>query len=635
MSASISFSFSPDQLAALLEEASFAYHNGLPSRMSDAEYDAAVETLATMDPKHPFLSKVGAPVLGDEVALPIPLPSLNKLKEDDGTLEKWLSRNPCKNYHISVKLDGVSALWIPEKRKLYTRGDGMRGRDISMFAPYFHNIPLNGKKEKDAGITAIRGELIMRSDSSAIPPGKLARNIVAGAVNRKEVDKSLFAEIHFVAYAVEEPATLKPLDAFVALSKAGYEVAQHTIVPTNFMKPSSLSELFTEWEAKSKYQIDGIVIAPNQERSENPVRAKKGSAVNPPDRAAWKTRVSATTATTTVRVVEWNVASSGYLIPRVLFDTVTLSGAKISAATGLHGQWIFENKVGPGARIEVKRAGDVIPQIVAVLEPSPDGPSMPPTDTWEFVSDVHIKSIDTETPDAICARLVHALSTLGSENVGPGLVTRLYAAGFRSLRDIYAASASDFASRVDGVKEKGGERIYNGLRAGKDKWSEISLVVASSTMPRGIGHRKLTPLFQINPNPAKWSVAEFVAASPAGISETMIQEVVANIPAYLKWKKDNFGDISLVPSVVSSPPTSSSIKTEDIAVIVLTGFRDKGLEAALTAKGHNVADSVTKKTTHVVYPDGPEPSSTKITKGREYGAHILSLSDLKELFLDS
>lgn len=626
MSASI------ETLVSRLTAASHAYHNGLTLLMTDAEYDAAVEQLTALAPDHPFLQQVGAPVaLGDEVALPIPLPSLNKIKAEDETLDKWLARNPATQYHLSAKLDGVSALWLPASRKLYTRGDGMRGRDISAFVPYLTGFPTTTKA---IGVTAIRGELIMRTDSPAIPDGKLARNIVAGAVNRKEPDPTLFAEIRFVAYAVEEPATLQPLAAFLQLHRAGYEVAKQTVLPAAEVTPANLSAYFSAWESECCYQIDGIVVAPNQARATPPERTRKGAALNPADRAAWKTRQVGTTATTTVRAVEWNVSSSGYLIPRVLFDTVTLSGANISAATGLHGSWIQANGVGPGAKIVIRRAGDVIPQIVSVLEPSPTGPAMPPAGTWAFATgDVHIRATDTETPESACVRLTHALTALGAENVGPGLVTRLYNAGFKTLREIYAATPAALAAHVEGVKAKGAERLYEGLRAGQAGWTELSLLLASSALPRGVAARKLTPLLQLNPAPATWpaSVSSLKAATPAGLSPDTIDEIVSTIPAYLAWRSSNFGDLAVPALPVTVTVAAAAVGgagTSSVApaTVVLTGFRDKALEAALTAKGHTVADAVTKKTTHVIYPEGPEPASTKITKAREMGAQILSVS---------
>lgn len=610
-----------DAIVARLTAASHAYHNGLPLLMSDAEYDAAIEALTSAAPDHPFLTRVGAPLAtGDEVILPHVLPSLNKIKATDDSLSKWLARNPAAEYHASQKLDGCSALWIPATRKLYTRGDGIKGRDISAFVPYIKGLVTSSATV----IKAVRGELIMRSDSTAIPAGKIARNIVAGALNRKEADPALFAEIRFVAYEVVEPFGLAPLAASKALHSVGYEIAPVVILTAaETANPDRLSALFTSEEVTSPYAIDGMVIAPNIIRSAPPVlKDRMGAAQNPADRVAWKTRQTATTATTTVRAVEWNVSASGYLIPRVLFDTVTLAGANIAAATGLHARWIADNKVGPGAVIEVRRAGDVIPQIIAVHTPAPAGPALPPDGTWTWITDIHAAAA-TETPEAACARLTRGLSELGAENVGPGLVARLYAAGFTTLGQIYAASPNDFATRVEGVKAKGAERLHAGLRAKQSTWTELTFLCASCVFPRGIGHTRLTPLLALNPIPATWDATALAAANPAGLSTTTIQAICDAIPAYVAWRTANFPGVTIATAVAAAaaaPPKA------DAATIVFTGFRDKALEAALTAAGHIVADTVSKKTTHVLYPDGPEPSSTKITKAREYGAQILSVS---------
>jgi DNA ligase (NAD+) len=399
-------------------------------------------------------------------------------------------------------------------------------------------------------------------------------------------------------------------------------MARSTVVSA--IDATLLSQVFDTAEAKSPYQMDGIVVAPNVARPAGyKAEVRKGESVNPADRVAWKTRLTATTATTTVRAVEWNVSASGYLIPRVLFDTVTLAGANIAAATGLHARWIFDNKVGPGATIEVRRAGDVIPQIIAVHTPAPTGAALPPDGTWVWITDIHAAA-STETPEAVCARLTRGLTELGAENVGPGLVARLYAAGFTTLGQIYAASAADFSARVEGVKDKGAERLYTGLRAKQPTWTELTFLCASCVFPRGIGHTRLTPLLALNPTPTAWDPTVLAAANPAGLSATTIHAICKAIPAYTAWRAANFPGATTVaaPVLLSA---AAPVKA-DAATVVFTGFRDKALEAALTAAGHIIADTVTKKTTHILYPDGPEPASTKITKAREHGAQILTVS---------
>lgn len=635
----------PAALVARLQAASHAYHNGLALLMTDAEYDAAIEHLTELDPTNPFLTTVGAPVAaGDEVPLPISLPSLNKIKAGDGSLPKWLGKFGAPTYHISVKLDGCSALWLPAAGKLYTRGDGMRGRDISALVPYLTGLrPAAAAAAAALLVTAVRGELIMRTDSPAIPAGKLARNIVAGALNRKltDVDTALMAEIRFVAYEVVQPATLAPEEAYRQLRLAGYEIAASSARhPMETMTETWLSELFSTAETKSPYQLDGIVVAPNVARPASwKPGVRNGASVNPADRVAWKNRLTAQTAQTTVRAVEWNVSASGMLIPRVLFDPVVLAGATIGAATGLHGRWIHDNAVGPGARIEVRRAGDVIPQIVAVHVPAPAGPAMPAMGTYVWDGDaasaVHIKIVaggagagSPAAEELLCTQLTHALSELGAENVGPGVVTKLVAAGFRSLAAIYAATPAELAARVDGVKAKGAERIWTGLRAAASSWTELNMMVASCQFPRGIGHTRLSPLLALNPTPASWSPAAFKAARPAGLSEKTIDDICAAVPAYLAWRAANPLSVTAVApaaaAAVAAPAVSGPAMT-----IVFTGARDKALESAVTAAGHTVAAAVTKKTTHLAYPDSDSPTSSKFTKAQELGITLITHSALR------
>jgi len=602
-------------LAAKLEAAAFAYHNGEPELMTDAEYDAALEELRSTMPEHPFLKKVGATVAtGDEVPLPIPLPSLNKIKDQDA-ITKWMDKNPSAEYHVSVKLDGCSALWLPRTKKLYTRGDGMRGRDISGFARYFKGFPATVSE----GITAVRGELIMRTDSDAIPTGKLARNIVAGALNRKVPDPELFAEIEFIAYELLGP--MNPAAAYRAMAAAGYKVAVSLTLGQEQLESTYLSRVFTALENKTSYQLDGIVVAPNTHRPDyNPI-TRNGEAVNPGDRVAWKTRVTASSARTMVRAVEWNVSHQGFLIPRVLFDTVTLAGAKISAATGLHGRWIHDSGVGPGAIIEVRRAGDVIPQIIAVH--TKVAPAMPPRYTWasEESGCIHIRPVGDDAATAsACVQLTHALGELGAENVGPGLVAKMYAAGFKTIGAIYRATAAEFATKVDGCKEKGADRLWTGLRAKQASWTTLNFMVASCTMPRSVGPTRLTPLLALEANPALWSAAALTAAKPAGLSPSTIDAIVEAVPAYLTW----FAETGLAP--VATKPVAPIPIPDKVMVVVFTGVRDKELETKLQAAGHTVADAVSKKTTHVVYADGAEPTTTKVTKAKELGAQILSIS---------
>ena len=607
------------ELVMSLETASLVYHNGDTLTMTDDAYDTAIELLRQQVPNHPFLTKIGAPIpmKRDAILLPIPMPSLNKIKTDD-EIVTWTTRCVAPIYYISVKLDGCSALWCPTMNKLFTRGDGLRGRDISGFIPFIKGLPSregNGKGKVDDII--VRGELIMRID--CVPAGKLARNIVAGVINSPTPDRPMLGHVRFIAYELIKPHSLAPSDADSLLLANGYETAHTISIPRDQMTSHILSTLFTNMEKSSHYSIDGIVIAPNCKRAQI-----VSSTSNPMDRVAWKTRTTTNTARTIVRQIEWNISPSGYLIPRVLFDTVALSGSNISAATGLHGRWIYDNNVGPGAEIEVRRSGEVIPQIVAVHIPAPVGSGMPPQYKWigETGTSIHIMPVGDEHADAsACVCLTKALNELGVENVGPGIVAKLFAAGFTNIRELYSATVEDFM-RADGIQKKGAERIYTGLRVKKDAWTELNFMIASCIMPRGIGHTKLAPLLTINPHPEEWCSKILKDSHPAGLSSASIDAILDRIPDYLKWKTD-MGLVPLCPSPCPSPCSVTNMN------VVFTGVRDKQLETTLIARGHVVSDSVTKKTTHVIHADGADVNTVKIKKAMEYGSIIIPISKFK------
>jgi NAD-dependent DNA ligase len=231
--------------------------------------------------------------------------------------------------------------------------------------------------------------------------------------------------------------------------------------------------------------------------------------------------------------------------------------------------------------------------------------------------------------EADCIKLTRGLAELGAENVGPGIVAKLYEAGFDTIGKIYATSAADFATRVASCGPKGATRIYEGLRVKQHTWTELTLLLASCTMPRGVGTSKLQPLLALEPNPTCWSATPFKAAHPAGLSDATIDAIIAAIPAYLTWRAEN---ANIQPS--SSAATALSIPTPHVPagqqiVAVFTGFRDADLEAALQTAGHIVTDSVTKRTTHVVYPDGPNPTTGKAAKAAAVGASLLSLTEFR------
>jgi NAD-dependent DNA ligase len=158
-----------DQVSKMILYASKKYYNET-AVMTDDEFDFLVDDLKKRDPKHPTLSKIGAPLPKvteiKKVKLPYHMGSMDKYKlSDTKQFEKWLSKYK-GSYTISDKLDGVSALyyWDDGTPHLYKRGDDQMGSDISFLIPYIpslNKLKINNKEK----LIAIRGELIISLDN--------------------------------------------------------------------------------------------------------------------------------------------------------------------------------------------------------------------------------------------------------------------------------------------------------------------------------------------------------------------------------------------------------------------------------------------------------------------------------------
>ena len=147
----------PDVLAGALQLASDKYYNSSQPLVSDAIFDIAREHLEKIAPNHPTLSTIGAPIQGDKIALPYWMGSLDKIKDDAKTIEKW-RKTYDGPYVISDKLDGNSGLLVinptTSTYQMFSRGDGEYGQDLNNILKY---IKIPTVKET----CAVRGELII------------------------------------------------------------------------------------------------------------------------------------------------------------------------------------------------------------------------------------------------------------------------------------------------------------------------------------------------------------------------------------------------------------------------------------------------------------------------------------------
>ena len=194
---------SHDDIASILKQANDKYYNKKTPLFPDNIYDLIKDYLEEQNPTHPVLRYVGAAVINDKrkEKLPYYMGSLNKIKDEDKNIDKFKVKYP-GSYLVSDKLDGNSGLLYLNKGtlKLFTRGNGSVGQNISTILEYVQGIPKNISKHQ--GELAVRGEIIISKKSwgKIGHKGSNARNVVAGVLNAKKPVIEIAKVTEFIAY---------------------------------------------------------------------------------------------------------------------------------------------------------------------------------------------------------------------------------------------------------------------------------------------------------------------------------------------------------------------------------------------------------------------------------------------------
>ena len=534
-------------LTKMIEVANTYYYNETPL-LNDNEFDIIKEYMERKHPQNQVLAKVGAPITitKNKVTLPYEMASMDKIKPDTGALAQWKQKYKGP-YVLSCKLDGVSGMYVikgtdkgtngKSEAKLYTRGDGKVGQDITHLInaiqlPSMNHTDLNGLSD---GIIAVRGEFIIPKkifDEKYKATFANPRNLVSGIINSKTIDDKT-RDLHFVTYEVVYPP-MKPSEQMTKLTDLGHEVVMNrTVHDPSTLTNEMLSELLLDWRKNYEYEIDGVIV------SDNNIYPRKSG--NPDHAFAFKMVISDQMAEAKVVDVIWTPSKNGYLKPRVRIEPIKLGGVTIEYATGFNGKFIEDNKIGIGALIQLVRSGDVIPYIKSVSVPAETAKMPDVTYTW---NDTHVdilleNSEDNETvrEKNITGFFVH----LEVEGLSSGNVKRIMKAGHTSVAQILKMSKEDFA-KVEGFQTKTVDKIYNGIHAKVDAASLLDIMVASNKMGKGMAKKKLQPILDTFPDilttvesPDKKIE---MLMSIKGIGKENAAEFVESIPHFLTFLKE-------------------------------------------------------------------------------------------------
>lgn len=631
--------FSTEELLTLLRAADDAYTNEQPI-LEDSQYDALYRYVEMTDPDNTYFLSVGSEVRTGKEKLPFQMGSLDQIYE--GGISKWVGDNSLENDNmiITEKLDGYSCLLVFDDKgnlqNAFSRGDGYMGASI------YRHMKHVVKSNPNNAYRIVRGEVIFNKfDWPQIRAqiknrgGRLyknPRNCISGLMNSSQIDVLTYQWINFIAYDVVN-TNLSKAAQLGELSDGGFAIPNYRTLKGKMLNDKILTDILTDMKATSKFELDGIVIDVDGSSKRNHLDPKR-TTLNPKFAVKYKVADATNMAIAKVIEVQWNLSKNGYLKPRVKIEPTELDGVTVQHATGFNAKFIYDNRIGEGARIRIIRSGQVIPFIVGVVEPSEkNGDRFDETfneilaeqfgeGSWEWsekgVDAILINAADNDTVKL--EQLIDFFSKVGTEYLGEGNLKTVFDAGFTTVVDVINLSQFELTSMIGA----NGKKIYASIR---EKLKNVPWYIVAgsvSTFGRGIGRKKMKKLYDaFKGDMTKLSRVDAILAVD-GFELKTATKITSGYTNFLKFLTDTSATITFAKY---EAPKSGSLSGQSF---LFTNFRDKDLEKRIESKGGKMSSSVSSKLTYLVAAD-PNGNTGKLTKARELGIKIISREQLEEM----
>jgi NAD-dependent DNA ligase len=623
----------------LIKLANHFYYIGKPI-FSDNIYDKIEDVLKKRSPNNKIWKEIRAPfeVSDEKVELPYWMGSMDKIKPGKNEIDKWSAKYPGP-YIISEKLDGMSCLLVikPNEIKMYSRGNGKLGYDVSHLVSYL-NLPEIKFDDtlKKIGVNlnvnlniidelTFRGELIISQKTFKTKYEKTktdGRSMVAGLMNAKHPDPNEIKDLDLVIYEMIIPTGTKSSTQFLIAKKLGFKTAKIELDNRDVIDDNTMIGLLTKMKANSLYEIDGVILTQDIPRPRN-------TSDNPPYSRAFKMSSDEQRAQATVEEILWEVSKWGKLIPRIKVKPVTIGNVTIQKATAFNAKYIQDNKLGPGAKVQLIRSGDVIPYIEVVLSPSPGGASMPTIKyKWHLGGyDIYVDQSEASGQDDLqIKQLTYFMTTLDVEGINQSTIKRLYDNDYKTLSKILNMTKDDFL-KLPNTKEKLATKHYESIQNILTKTHPLELLMsASSLFGLGFGIKKTKAILDVFPNLLTQPITTDDVVGINGFEAKTAKLFIDGLPKFKIWLKTHNLNYKL-PSNTSS---SSKGKLND-QIIVMTGFRDKILETLIEKEGGTNSSTVSSKTTILIAKD-PDAGGSKIDKALNLGVVVLNVDQFKNKF---
>jgi DNA ligase (NAD+) len=659
------------EVAALrekLHQANYQYYILDNPSLTDAEYDTAMRRLVAIEGEHPELitpdsptQRVGAPLEGDfeTVQHLLPMLSLQDVRSDEELLdwEKRIRRHlhvgddVVFEYVCEPKIDGLAMSLIYENGRLtrgLTRGDGRQGEDITQNVRTIKSIPGTLRLKKAPPLFEARGEVFIgRADFEKLNKQQAAegkplyanpRNFGSGSVRQKDPKNTAARPLTFYAYSPGAYDGLKfktHWESLQTLHEAGFRV--------NLKKSrlcqgiEEVKKFIEEWEVerqKVDYATDGVVVKINDFQLQNEL-----GFVGRNPRWACAFKFAPEEVVTKILNITVNVGRTGSLTPTAEFEPVEVAGTTVTAAT-LHNEDEMRRKdVKIGDTVIIRKAGEIIPEVVSVLTERRTG------EERDFVFPTECPRCGTPVvrpegeavyrcPNSSCpARLERSLEhfvargAMNIDRIGEKLIKQLVAEGMvKDLADVFLIDKEKLLS-LERMAEKSAQNVMNSIEGAKTP-TLARFIYALGI--RHVGERTaelIADRFGTLENLRNASLEEIAGIHDVG--------AIAG-QSVRGWLDDEANAATLDKMLAAglAPQEAEKHETDERFVgksFVFTGALNmdrREAEAIVKRLGARAAGSVSKKTDYIVVG---ENAGSKADKARELGVTVLSEEEFLEI----
>lgn len=642
------------------------YHIQDLSEIPDAALDSLKRELFELEEKYPDLVVKNSPsqtVAGKaktgfkKVVHQSPILSLqDAFSRQD--LNDWEERNvkilnaDIKEYFCELKMDGLTIVLTYYDGQLVTgatRGDGKIGEDVTNNVRTIKSIPqaLKGGKEKWPGEITVRGEVVMskqtfdrlnkvHSDKGSQQMAN-PRNAAAGSVRQLNPlitkDRDLDC---FVFELITDCGQVSHSDSHKILKQMGFLIGEHDKICRNL---NEVEDFLLTWQDKRKqldFGTDGAVIIVNDVKTE-----KRLGSVGKAERWMIAYKFPAEEATTILENVIFQIGRSGVITPVAILKPVKLAGSVVSRAT-LHNQdEIKRLNLMIGDTVVVRKAGDIIPDVIQVLFNLRDKTQK--TIKWPKVcpvcqsllekkdNEVNWYCLNKNCPGKQNQRFIFFASKTGFDIPGLGIkiVEQLVEQGFvNEPADFFKLTKEDFL-QLDGFAEKKADNLIEAILLRK------KIPLAKFITALGIRHVGQETAIALS---AKFS--SLTAIRSATLEDLLQVEDIGGVVAesIYEFFHTSYGQ-RIVDNLLDAGVTIIKHESKNKvngplvdAVVVVTGslenYSRDGIKDRLRQAGAKVSESVSSKTTYLVA--GSDPGS-KLSQAQKLGVEVLTESDLEKL----